>query len=119
MPWIVDFLAGLSLALLLYWLVRFRMVAAPAMRDRFGAWARWSIWVLVAALMVLVANLELIGLRRILHDQFNIDSLLVHEIIFAMVTLIGGYLLVSRYVMRRKRKGEDSGGNGSDCGIKK
>jgi len=103
MVWIVHVLAGLLLAFLLYSLVRFRMLAAPRMRDRFGPWARWSIWVLVAVLMIVVANLELVALRQLQHEWFGEESRLAHEILFALVTLASGYFLVARYVMRKPR----------------
>lgn len=115
MPWLIDMLAGLSLGLLLYWLVRFRMVAAPAMRDRFGAWARWLTWVVIALLMILVANLELFGLRQILKQRFGVNSLLVHEIIFALVALAAGYYMVSRYATRGRRLGSKD--KNSNCGF--
>ena len=35
------------------------------MRDRYGGWARWSIWVLVAILMIVIANVVLILLRPV------------------------------------------------------
>jgi len=117
MPWVIDVLAGVSLALGLYALVRFRMMAAPRMRDRYGSWARWAVWVLVSLMMVLLANLELIALREILHSWFDFDSSWAHEIIFALVALLGGYFLISRYV-RRDRTKEPSNSN-SDCRIKK
>jgi len=117
MPWLIDVFAGVVLALGLYGLVRFRMIAAPLMRDRYGAWARWSIWVLVAALMVLLANLELIALREILHSWFKFDSSLEHEIIFAIVALLGGYFLVARYVRRQRKPGAEN--SESDCRINK
>ena len=63
MPWLIDSLAGLVLAALLYGLVRFRMYFAPIMRDRYGAWARWTTWVVVVIVMVGIANLELVWLR--------------------------------------------------------
>jgi len=103
MAWVVDVLAGLLLAALLYALVRFRMLAAPRMRDRYGPWARWSIWVLVALLMVAVANLELIALRQLLRSWFGHESLLAHEILFALVALVAGYFLVARYITSRPR----------------
>jgi len=117
MPLVVDVLAGVSLAIGLYALVRFRMMAAPRMRDRYGSWARWAVWVLVSLLMVLLANLELIALREILHSWFKADSSWAHEIIFALVALLGGYFLISRYV-RRDRSKEQSNSD-SDCRIKK
>jgi hypothetical protein len=117
MPWLVDVLAGVTLAIGLYALVRFRMVAAPRMRDRFGSWARWTVWALVALLMVVLANLELMALREILHSWFKFDSSLAHEIIFAVVALVGGYFLVARYVRRQRTMG--SSNSESDCRIKK
>jgi len=117
MPWFIDILAGAFLALGLYALVRFRMIAAPRMRDRYGSWARWTVWVLVAVMMVVLANLELMALREILHSWFKFDSSLAHEIIFAIVALLGGYFLVARYVRRQRTK--DSANGESDCRIKK
>jgi len=109
MPWVLDVAAGVLLALLLYALVRFRMRVAPIMRDRFGPWARWSIWILVAALMIVVANLELIILRQLLHQWFGEQkSTLGHEIIFVLVALVAGYFLVARYVTSKPRD-KDSG----------
>lgn len=103
MPWIIDVLAGLLLAALLYALVRLRMRVAPVARDRYGAPARWAIWVLIAILMIIVANLELIGLRNILHGTFGVESSLPHELLFALVALVAGYFLVARYVVRQPR----------------
>jgi hypothetical protein len=103
MPWIIDVLAGLLLATLLYALVRLRMKVAPVMRERYGDSARWAIWLLVGILMVAVANLELIWLRRVLHSVFGEQSLLLHEILFALVALAGGYFLVARYVISKPR----------------
>jgi len=117
MPWFIDVLAGLFLALGLYALVRFRMMAAPRMKTLYGSWARWATWLIVAILMVVVANLELIALREILHSWFGFDSPLAHEIVFSLVALLGGYFLVAGYV-RRDRK-PDSPDNDSDCRMKK
>jgi len=103
MAWVVDVLAGLLLAAVLYSLVRFRMLAAPKMRDRFGPWARWSIWLLVALLMIAIANLELIALRQLLPNWFGHESSLAHEILFALVALVAGYFLVARYVTSKPR----------------
>jgi len=103
MPWIVDVLAGLLLAVLLYALVRFRMLAAPKMRDRFGSWARWAVWLIVGIFMIGIANLELIGLRQLLHEWFGEEALLLHEIVFALVALAAGYFLVARYVISKPR----------------
>jgi hypothetical protein len=101
MPWVIDILAGALLALLLYGLVRFRMYFAPLMRDRFGSWARWATWFVVILLMVVIANLELIWLRQILHSIYGLRVLITHEIIFALVALAGGYFLVSRHVTKK------------------
>jgi cytochrome bd-type quinol oxidase subunit 2 len=117
MPWFIDVVAGGVLALGLYGLVRFRMMAGPRLRDRYGSWARWAVWVLVAALMVLLANLELIALREILHSWFKFESSLAHEIIFAIVALLGGYFLVARYVRRQRKPGSPN--SESDCRINK
>ena len=116
-PWLIDVLAGVTLAIGLYALVRVRMIAAPRMRERYGSWARWTVWALVALLMVVLANLELMALREILHSWFKFDSSLAHEIIFAVVALVGGYFLVARYVRRQRTM--DSANSESDCRIRK
>ena len=117
MPWFIDVLAGFFLALGLYALVRFRMMAAPKMLARYGSWARWATWMVVAILMVVVANLELMALREILHSWFGFDSSLAHEIIFSIVALVGGYFLVATYV--RRDRDPNSTDKDSDCRIKK
>jgi hypothetical protein len=103
MPWIVSILAGLLLAFLLYWLVRLRMYVAPKMHDRYGTAARVAIWVLVGALMIAVANLELIGLHSVLIEIFGQNAILAHEILFALVALAVGYYLVARHVINKPR----------------
>ncbi len=110
MSWFVDTLAGLALAAVLFALVRFRMAVAPRMRNRYGSWARWSIWILVLVLMVAVANFALIVLRDVLHERFAILSTLRHEVVFAVTTLAAGYLLVSRYVLRNRHEGSNNSG---------
>ena len=87
------------------------------MRDRYGGWARWSIWVLVAILMIVIANVVLILLRQFFHEWFGNNSTVLDEIVFAFVALLGGYFLVARYV-RRQREAEQPD-NDSDCGIGK
>ena len=112
MPWFVDILAGLLLAVMLYWLVRFRMVMAPRMRDRYGNWARWSTWAVIIVLMIVISNLELLGLRQLLHERFGLEAVFIHELLFALVALIGGYFLVSRYATRDRGK---NAGKKSSC----
>ena len=68
--------------------MRFRMMAAPKMRDRYGGWARWSIWVLVAILMIVIANVVLILLRQFFHEWFGNNSTVLDEIVFAFVALL-------------------------------
>jgi Na+/proline symporter len=104
MPWFVDVLAGTALAVLFYWLVRFRMSVAPLMRDRFGSWARWTTWVVAILMMILVANLELFGLRQLLRQYFHLETVFVHEALFALVALAFGYFLVSRHAIRNRSK---------------
>ena len=110
MPWLVDMLAGIALAVVLFWLVRFRMAFAPRMRDRFGSWARWTTWVIVAVLMVAAANVGLYLLRDVLHERFALLSTLRHEMVFAVTALAVAYMLVSRHVLG-KRYSEPKNGN--------
>jgi hypothetical protein len=65
--------------------------------------------------MILVANLELLGLRLILQQRFGLHSSLAHEIIFSLVALGAGYFLVSRYATRNQRSGSKQ--NNSNCGF--
>jgi len=110
MPWLVDTLAGIALAAVLFALVRFRMAFAPKMRDRYGAWARWTVWVIVVVLMVAAANLSLILLRDVLHERFAILSTLRHEVVFAVTALAAGYLMVSRHVLRNRQPDSKNSG---------
>lgn len=100
MTWILDLLAGVLLSLLFYALVRVRMKLAPKMNDHFGAWARWSTWAVITILMVIAANVVLGILRNVLHESYDIDQSIFHELLFALVALAGGYYLVTRYVTR-------------------
>ena len=111
MPWFIDMLAGVALAVVLFWLVRFRMSVAPRMRTKFGDWARWTTWVIVAVLMVAAANVGLFLLRDVLHERYALLSTVRHEVVFAVTALAVGYLLVSRHVLRNR----DSAPGESDC----
>jgi uncharacterized membrane protein len=100
MHWLFDIVAGVALALLLYALVRVRMRMAPRMRDRFGDYARWAIWVVTIGLMVVLANLGLVLLRQLLHSRFGIDVPFPDEMVFAVVAFGVGFFLVFRHVTR-------------------
>jgi hypothetical protein len=104
MHWLFDIAAGTALALILYLLVRVRMQMAPRMRERYGSYARWAVWVLTFALMVVFANLGLSMLRQSLHSQFGIDTPFLDEILFALVAFVIGFYLVFSYVKRNRNR---------------
>jgi hypothetical protein len=104
MPWLMDIVAGIALAAIFYGLVRVRMYIAPILRDRYGAPARWTVWVIVGLLMITVANLGLLLLRQALHDQFNLTASFFHELLFASIAFGGGLVLVVLHVTRGRHK---------------
>jgi uncharacterized membrane protein YuzA (DUF378 family) len=100
--WALDTAAGVALGLVLFALVRVRMVVAPWLGMKLGQWARWSVLVVVAALMIAAANFGLWALREILNQQFGLTATLLHEIVFAVVGFASGFVLLTRYVTRRR-----------------
>ena len=104
MHWLVDIVLGVLLACILYAIVRLRMNVAPKMRDRFGSLARWSVWVLTLALMVIMANLGLLMLRQLLREWLGFDSGIMDELLFSLVSLSLGVMLVARHVLSNRAK---------------
>lgn len=102
--WIIDFVAGLILAFLFYGLVRLRMYIAPLMRDRYGAWARWTAWGMIGALMVIGANLMLVILRLIHRDSLSLVAPFFHELLFATIAFGGGFFMVAWHTTRQRRR---------------
>ncbi|NND54401.1 MAG: hypothetical protein HKN56_05450 [Gammaproteobacteria bacterium] len=102
MPWLIDIVAGIAMSIIFYTLVRIRMTMAPKMRDRFGARARWATWALTIGIMVVLANLGLIVLRRVLHTHHGIEAPFVHEMVFALLAFAIGFALVNRHVTRNR-----------------
>jgi predicted MFS family arabinose efflux permease len=104
MHWVLDIVLGVLLACILYAIVRLRMKVAPKMRDRFGSFARWSVWVLTLLLMVVMANVGLIMLRQMLRDWLGFDSDWMDELLFSLVSLSLGVALVGRHVIGNRKK---------------
>ncbi len=102
MHWFIDIAAGVFLALLFYALVRVRIFVAPRMRERYGDYARWATWCVTAGLMIALANLGLIQLRKILHSQYSIDAPIQDELVFSLVAFVVGFYLVFRHVARSR-----------------
>lgn len=111
-PWFLDFFAGLILALLFYGLVCLRMLVGPMMYHRYGPWARWTAWIIVGLLMIVAANLMLLALRFLLHDQFPLIPPFFHELLFATIAFGGGFFLVAWHVTRQRRNNPQAN---SDC----
>lgn len=102
MQWIIAAGAGLILSVLFYALVVLRMSLAPLMRDRFGDRARWATWIVTIGLMVLLANIGLVLLRQVLHEQHGIDAPFLHEMLYAVFAFAVGFALVNRHVTRNR-----------------
>ena len=102
MHWFVAVGAGVLLSLLFYVLVRVRMTVAPKVRDRFGERARGATWVITIGLMVVVANVGLIVLRQVLHEQHGVVAPFMHEMIYAVIAFAIGFVLVNRHVTRNR-----------------
>jgi len=102
MHWLTAMGAGLIMSLIFYALVRVRMTVAPKMRDRFGDRARWATWVVTIGLMVVLANVGLVLLRQVLHQQHGVDAPFLHEMVYALLAFAIGFVLVNRHVTRNR-----------------
>jgi len=102
MHWLLAATAGLALALIFYALVRLRIILAPRLGERLGQWARWTTWVILIGLMVVFANGGLWMLRNVLTAQYGIDTPFLHEMLYAVVAFVAGFLLVTGHVGRNR-----------------
>lgn len=102
MHWILAAAAGVALALVFYALVCLRIIVAPRLGERFGQGARWATWVLLIAFMVIVANAGLWLLRNFLITQHGVHAPFLHEMLYAVVAFVLGFLLVTRHVGRNR-----------------
>lgn len=102
MHWVLAAAAGVILALAFYSLVRLRILLAPRLGHRFGQWARWTTWVLLIGLMVLLANAGLIVLRNLLTSHHGVEAPFLHEMLYAVVAFVTGFILVTGYVGRNR-----------------
>ncbi len=107
MHWLIPAGEGIVIAFVFYALVRVRMWLGPRMRDRFGEHARTATWVLTIGLMVVAANVGLIWLRRILHDEHGVDAPFLHEMLYAFVAFAVGFGLVFWHVIRKRGHAHD------------
>jgi len=90
------------------------MLLAPWAHRQLGQVARLVTWVVTMGLMILAANVGLVGLRIVLHRLGQVE-LLLHELGFAFAALIVGYLLVSGYVNRSRADSQTD----FECGLRK
>ena len=102
MHWILAAAAGVALALVFYALVCLRITVAPRLGERFGQWARWATWVFLIGLMVILANAGLWVLRLLLTTQHGVDAPFLHEMLYAIVAFVLGFLLVTGHVGRNR-----------------
>lgn len=99
--WLIATLAGIELGLLLYVCVRLRMFFGPRIRERYGNLMRQVFWILTLLFMVLLANLNLIGLRALLEGGPSEGDLTI-EIWFAVLALLLPFTLI--FVRMQKRR---------------
>lgn len=101
--WIAAGIAGAGLGLAFYACVRLRMHLGPRIRERFGNQARRAYWLVTMAVMVLIANLTLLGLRKWRAESLHIDEHLPSEMLFlALAVSIAFGLIFLRMTRNHK-----------------
>ena len=103
MDWLFATLAGIELGLLLYVVVRLRMFFGPRIRERFGNLTRRIFWGFTLVFMVVLANLNLLGLRALLEGR-PAEGNVTLEIWFAILALLLPFTLI--YLRMQKRRAE-------------
>lgn len=99
--WLISVIDGLLTGVGLYLLVRLRMVLGPIADRRFGQWGRGTVWVLLIAAMVALAELDLLWLRSWLETADAPGIRWHYEAVFAATLLLVGFALVCCRVLRR------------------
>jgi len=94
--WIAATLSGIALGLAWFGCVRVRMHVGPILRERYGDHQRWAFWALTIVIMIVMANVALLILRRYLYLSSPPDNRLVLEGWFAVVALAVAFSLVFR-----------------------
>lgn len=102
-PWTITFIDGVLTGLGLYLLVRLRIYLGPVAGRKWGAWGRWSVWLLLIAGMVVLAELNLLWLRRRL-EEIHADGVHWHyEAVYAATILAVGLGLVWVQALRNRK----------------
>jgi len=100
--WLISTVAGVLLGILLYYCVLLRMHVGPIIKERYGNWARRVYWGFTIAIMVVIANLVLIGLQAYLDGETVVDSRRIMEMWFALLGLVVALMLVKRKLSRER-----------------
>jgi hypothetical protein len=106
--WLVTVVDGLITGLALYALVRLRMKYGPIAARRWGIWGRRAVWVLLIAAMVIVAEADLILLRKRLEAMGAIVPIWHYEATYAVLLLTVGLFLIGRRIRRRRAMADEN-----------
>lgn len=101
--WIAAAVAGAGLGLAFYACVRLRMHLGPRIRARFGNHARRAYWLITMAVMILIANLTLLGLRKWRAESLNIGEHLPSELLFLALAVSIAFGLISLRINRNHK----------------
>lgn len=96
MHWIAATVAGLGLGLAWFGCVRLRMHLGPILKARYGNHARRICWLVTILVMILLANLVLLGLRAFLYDPSPPPNQLLLEGWSALLALGLAFALIFR-----------------------
>jgi uncharacterized membrane protein YhaH (DUF805 family) len=77
-----------------------RMYLGPILKKNYGNRVRQMYWVITMVVMVLMANMALIGLQRYLCDPLVPGNHLIIEIWFALLALAVALTLIFRRLRR-------------------
>lgn len=100
--WTITVIDGLLTGFGLYALVRLRMYLGPIAGRRFGTWGRRTVWILLIAAMVILAEFDLIWLRDRLEQTHATGTRWHYEAVYALIILAVGFSLVCGRVLRRR-----------------
>jgi hypothetical protein len=100
--WTFTIVDGVITGLILYALVRLRMVYGPIAARRWGRWGRRAVWAILIAAMVIIAEVDLMWLRHRLDQDQDVLSLLPYEVTYAALLLGIGLILVCGRIVRRR-----------------
>jgi hypothetical protein len=100
--WVIATATGISLGLILFLCVRLRMYVGPILKNRYGAWARQTYWILTIVVMIALANLGLWLLRTYFRYFEIAGEALAFEIWFSILALIVAMGLIFNKLYRQR-----------------